>query len=184
MRRFGSQMSTSALQWIYLFFRDFAPLHNLAFWKNNIGWSHKPLNQGTFATNLISAGNTNWTNTNNFHKNFPSSRLSQRLSSNTLAPFLPTFRIVKLTAFVATASLLIASRGEASLQKFEKCALTIFCLEPDPYKSAHQPDCSFFSLQQWPMEPKGTTISCYQTSKQTSAAINRQHAFWNTTETN
>ena len=36
-------------------------------------------NRGTFATNLISAGNTNWTNTNNFHRNFPSLRLSQRL---------------------------------------------------------------------------------------------------------
>ena len=124
------------------FFRDFAPLHDLAFWKNNIGWSHKLLKQGTFATNLISADNTNWTNTNNSHKNFPSSRLSQRLFSNTLAPFLPTFRIIKLIAFVAAASLLIASRGGASLQKFEKCALTSFRLEPDPYESAHQLDCS------------------------------------------
>jgi len=44
---------------------------------------------------------------------------------------------------VAAASLLIASRGGASPQKFEKRALTIFRLEPDPYESAHQLDCSF-----------------------------------------
>ena len=39
-------------------------------------------------------------------------------------------------------SLLIASRGGASLQKFEKRALTIFRLEPDPCESAHQLYCS------------------------------------------
>jgi len=44
---------------------------------------------------------------------------------------------------VAAASLLIASRGVASPQKFEKRVLTIFRLEPDPYESAHQLDCSF-----------------------------------------
>ena len=44
---------------------------------------------------------------------------------------------------VAAVSLLIASRRGASPQKFEKRALTIFCLEPDPYESAHQLDCSF-----------------------------------------
>jgi len=56
---------------------------------------------------------------------------------------LQTFRIIKLIAFVAAASLLFASRGGASPQKFEKRALTIFRLEPHPYESAHQPDCSF-----------------------------------------
>jgi len=44
---------------------------------------------------------------------------------------------------VAAASLLIANRGRASPQKFEKRALTIFGLEPEPYESAHQLDCSF-----------------------------------------
>jgi len=44
---------------------------------------------------------------------------------------------------VAAASLLIASRGGACPQKFEKRALTIFCLEPDSYESVHQLDCSF-----------------------------------------
>ena len=44
---------------------------------------------------------------------------------------------------VAAASLLISSRGGASPQKFEKRALTIFRLEPDPYESTHQLDCSF-----------------------------------------
>jgi len=34
--------------------------------------------------------------------------------------------------------------GGASPQKFEKGVLTIFRLEPDPYESAHQSDCSFF----------------------------------------
>jgi len=43
---------------------------------------------------------------------------------------------------VAAARLLIASRGGASPQKFEKRALTIFRLEPKPYKSAHQLNCS------------------------------------------
>jgi len=43
---------------------------------------------------------------------------------------------------VAAASLLIASRGGASPQKFEKRVLTIFRLGPGPYESAHQPDCS------------------------------------------
>jgi len=43
---------------------------------------------------------------------------------------------------VAAASLLIASRGGASPQNFEKRALTIFRLEPGPYESAHQLDCS------------------------------------------
>jgi len=43
---------------------------------------------------------------------------------------------------VVAASLLIASRGGASPQKFEKRALTIFHLEPDPCESAHQLDCS------------------------------------------
>jgi len=47
---------------------------------------------------------------------------------------------------VAAASLLIASRGVASPQKFEKRALTIFRLEPDPYESAHQLDCIFVFL--------------------------------------
>jgi len=75
----------------FIFFRDFAPLHDLAFWKNNIGWSHKPLNRGTFATNWISAGNTNWTNTNNFHTNFPSLRLSQRLFFKYFNSFLAHF---------------------------------------------------------------------------------------------
>ena len=69
---------------------------------------------------------------------------------------------------VAAASLFIASRGGASPQTFEKRALTIFRLEPDPYESAHQLDCSFFFLQQWPMEPKGTTISCYQIQQTTN----------------
>jgi len=32
--------------------------------------------------------------------------------------------------------------GGASPQKFEKRALTIFRLEPDPYESVHQLDCS------------------------------------------
>jgi len=44
---------------------------------------------------------------------------------------------------VAAASLFIASRERASPQKFEKRALTIFRLEPYPYESAHQLDCSF-----------------------------------------
>jgi len=44
---------------------------------------------------------------------------------------------------VAAASLFIASRGGASPQNFEKRALTTFRLEPDPYESAHQLDCSF-----------------------------------------
>jgi len=48
----------------------------------------------------------------------------------------------KQTLPVAAASLLIASRGGASPQKFEKRALTIFRLETDPYESAHQLDCS------------------------------------------
>jgi len=43
---------------------------------------------------------------------------------------------------VAAASLLIASRGGASPQKFEKRVLKIFRLGPDPYESAHQLDCS------------------------------------------
>jgi len=43
---------------------------------------------------------------------------------------------------LAAASLLIASRGGASLQNFEKCTPTIFRIEPDPYESAHQLDCS------------------------------------------
>jgi len=38
---------------------------------------------------------------------------------------------------VEAASLLIASRGGASPQKFEKKTLTIFYLEPDPYESVH-----------------------------------------------
>ena len=52
---------------------------------------------------------------------------------------------VYLKITVAAASLLIASRVGASPQKFEKRALTIFRLEPDPYESAHQLDCSFLS---------------------------------------
>ena len=43
---------------------------------------------------------------------------------------------------VVAANLLIASRGGASPQNFEKRALTIFRLEPGPYESAHQLDCS------------------------------------------
>ena len=45
-------------------------------------------------------------------------------------------------ATVAAATFLIASRGGASPQKFEKRALTIFRLGPVPYESAHQLDCS------------------------------------------
>ena len=44
--------------------------------------------------------------------------------------------------FVAAASLLFASRGGACPQKFQKRALTIFRLEPDPCESADQLDCS------------------------------------------
>jgi len=47
---------------------------------------------------------------------------------------------------VAAASLLIASRGGANLQKFEKRALTIFRLEPDPYKPVHQLNWSLLFL--------------------------------------
>jgi len=50
----------------------------------------------------------------------------------------PSFHVTT----VAAASLLIASRGGASPQTFEKRALTIFRLEPDPHESAHQLDCS------------------------------------------
>ena len=59
--------------------------------------------------------------------------------------FLSWSRFVLLPAVtcVAAASLLIASRGGASPQKFEKRGLTIVRLEPDPYESVHQLDCSF-----------------------------------------
>ena len=43
---------------------------------------------------------------------------------------------------VAAARLLIASRGGASPQKFEKRAVAIFRLESDPYESVHQLSCS------------------------------------------
>jgi len=52
-------------------------------------------------------------------------------------------QLTRKVKHVAAASLLIASRGGASPPKFEKRALTIFRLEPDPYESAHQLDCSF-----------------------------------------
>ena len=63
---------------------------------------------------------------------------------------------------VAAASLFIASRGGASPQKFEKRALTIFRLEPDPYESAHQLDCSFLFPTAMANGTEGGTISCYQ----------------------
>jgi len=80
---------------------------------------------------------------------------------------------------VAAANLLIASRGGASPQNFEKRALTIFRLEPGPYESAHQLDCS-------PLFPTAMATELWALSKffvsksnkqQTSAAIGRQHDF-------
>ena len=46
---------------------------------------------------------------------------------------------------VAAAGLLIASRGGTRPQTFEKRALTSFRLEPGPYESAHQLNCSLLS---------------------------------------
>ena len=66
------------------------------------------------------------------------------------------------TLYVAAASLIIASRGGASPQKFDKRALTIFRLEPDPYESAHQLDCSFLFPTAMANGTEGSTISCYQ----------------------
>ena len=87
---------------------------------------------------------------------------------------------------VAAASLLIASRGGASPQNFEKHALTIFCLEPGPYESAHQLNCSLMFPTAMATESKA--LSKFFVSKsnkqQTSEAIDHQHGFWNTTEAN
>jgi len=59
-------------------------------------------------------------------------------------------------AVVAAASLVIASRGGASPQKFEKRALTIFRLESGPYESAHQLDCSLLFPTAMTNRVKGT----------------------------
>jgi len=87
---------------------------------------------------------------------------------------------------VAAASLLIASRGGASPQKFEKRALTIFRLEPEPYKSAHQLNCSllFPTAMANGIESTRPILVIKSNKQQTSAAIDHQHSFWNTTETN
>ena len=83
------------------------------------------------------------------------------------------------TLYVAAASLLIASRGGASLQNFEKRALTIFRLEPGPYESAHELNCSLLFPTAMATEPKA--LSKFFVSKsneqQTSGAIDRQHGF-------
>jgi len=87
---------------------------------------------------------------------------------------------------VEAASLLIASRGGASPQKFEKRALTIFFLEPDPYNSAHQLNCSllFPTAMLNGIESTRPILVIKPNKQQTSATIDRQHDFWNTTETN
>jgi len=87
---------------------------------------------------------------------------------------------------VAAANLLIASRGGASPQKFEKRALTIFRLEPEPYKSAHQLICSllFPTAMVNGIESTRPILVIKSNKQQCSAAIDHQRSFWNTTETN
>jgi len=65
---------------------------------------------------------------------------------------------------VAAGSLLIASRGGASPQNFEKRTFTNIRLEPGPcYESAHQRTVISCSLQQWQTESKVlNAIPCYQ----------------------
>ena len=93
--------------------------------------------------------------------------------------FLKTRSCTPDDSVVATAILLIASRGGASLQNFEKRALTIFRLEPGPYESAHQLNCSLLFPTAMATEPKA--LSKFFVSKsneqQTSGAIDRQHGF-------
>jgi len=64
--------------------------------------------------------------------------------------------------------------------------LAIFRLEPGPYKSAHQLNCS--PLFPTAMVTELKALSKFFVSKsskqQTSAAIGRQHSFWNATKTN
>jgi len=80
---------------------------------------------------------------------------------------------------VAAASLLIASRGGASPQKFEKRALTIFCLERDPYNSAHQLNCSllFPTAMVNGIESTRPILVIKPNKQQTSATIDQQHGF-------
>ena len=83
-------------------------------------------------------------------------------------------------------SLLTASRRGASPQNFEKRALTIFRLEPDRYESAHQLNCSLLLPIAMATESKALSKLFVGKSnkQQISAAIDRQHGFWKTTETN
>jgi len=74
----------------------------------------------------------------------------------------------------------------ASPQNFEKRALTIFRLEPDRYESAHQLNCSLLLPIAMATESKALSKLFVGKSnkQQISAAIDRQHGFWKTTETN
>jgi len=113
----------------------------------------------------------------------------QPIGCNNIPCFLPWTAPIEgsfCEGCVAAASLLIASRGGVSPQKFEKRALTIFRLEPGPYESAHQLDCSILLPTAMATELKALSkVFVSKSSKQqTSAVIDRQHGFWNTTETN
>ena len=54
----------------------------------------QPSNSGTLASISINACNKRQTHNNNFDRNFPGLRVSQRLLLNTSTPFLQTFCIV------------------------------------------------------------------------------------------
>ena len=85
---------------------------------------------------------------------------------------------------VAAASLLIASRGGASPQKFEKRAPDNLSPRTWPLRIRASTELqSLVPYSNGKRNRKYSTNSCYKT-QQTSAAIDRQHGFWNTTETN
>ena len=77
--------------------------------------------------------------------------------------------------------------GGTRPQKFEKRVLTIFCLEPDPYESVHQLDCSLLfptAMANGTERYNNFLLSDPTNKQQTSEASDRQHGFRNTTETN
>ena len=69
--------------------------------------------------------------------------------------------------------------GGASPHKFEKRPLTIFRLEPDPYKSVHQLNCSllFPTAMVNGIESTRPILVIKSNKQQTSAAIDHQHSF-------
>jgi len=67
-----------------------------------------------------------------------------------------------------------------SPQKFEKRALAIFRLEPDPYESVHQLDCSLLfptAMANGTERYNNFLLSDPTNKQQTPAASDRQHGF-------